>query len=315
MPAVKVAARRRGSARTMSWRAAVAVAMIAGLAGCGEGVDARPVAKPGAPTAPITPADEVTLSWAESLLVRDCMRDAGFEYWVERPADQDGLLPVGFVLDDVEWARRNGYGTRARNAAVAARKHSRNVAYVNGLPAARRIAYREALNGGAGNEVLSVKLPDGRTINNSLGGCSASSIARLYGDRATWFRVDRLAMNITPLVMGRLVKDARYTAGVKAWSACMRERGHDYATPPAAHLAAPGLSVGMTAERAHATEVELAVDEATCARRTDLRATMRALGREYRPKIGARYAAELDLYDRMRGEALARARKITRAER
>ncbi|WP_327087890.1 hypothetical protein OIE66_37095 [Nonomuraea sp. NBC_01738] len=288
--------------------AAVVVAMLAGAVACGGAADTTPPEE-------ITPADELVLSRAEALLVRDCMRAEGFEYWVRPPGDQDGLLPVGFVLDDVEWARRNGYGTEARNAAVEARKTSQNARYVNGLPAARRTAYDLALSGGPGNEVLSVKLPDGRTINNSLGGCSASGIERLYGDRATWFRLDRLAMNITPMVMRHLVKDARYTAGVTGWSACMRERGHDFAAPPEAHMAVAGLVAGMEPERARATEVKLAVDEATCARKTGLRATMRTLGREYRPRIGARYVADLDAYDRLRSAALRRAREIIRTQR
>ncbi|MEU0188414.1 hypothetical protein ABZ250_00825 [Streptomyces afghaniensis] len=64
------------------------------------------------------------------------------------------------------------------------------------------------------------------------------------------------------------------------------------------------LTAGLSPARAHATEVELAVAEATCAVETSLARTARALEREYRTEKLRRYSHDIALYQRMRLTAL-----------
>ncbi|WP_372345551.1 hypothetical protein [Streptomyces sp. KL116D] len=98
---------------------------------------------------------------------------------------------------------------------------------------------------------------------------------------------------------------------VKAWSRCMRQTGHRYAWPDEIREDLDGLTQGMSAGRAHATEVELAMAEATCSKETSLGTTARALEREYRATKLQDYSDQLATYQRMKLAALARAQSIT----
>ncbi|WP_217213101.1 hypothetical protein [Streptomyces sp. AC550_RSS872] len=127
-------------------------------------------------------------------------------------------------------------------------------------------------------------LPAGGTISTTSTGCLAEAKGNLYGDTATWFRVNKIATSLTPLYVPHLVKDPRFVKAVEAWSRCMREAGHAYASPDEIREDRHALTQGRSAARAHAAEVQLAVTEATCAVKTSLGKTARALERKYRAK-------------------------------
>ncbi|GGT18989.1 hypothetical protein ACFFV7_52830 [Nonomuraea spiralis] len=287
-----------------------AAALIAGhvlalglLAGCG--------AAPSSPPAPLTEADYVVLKRAELLLIRDCMQEQGFQYWV--PKMREPSRGFGFVIDDPDWAREHGYGGLDQQRAVQAKRDDPNLAYIRSLPAPRRAQYVLAMRGGDDVRVLTAHLPDGGTINNALGGCELSSSEELYGNRERWFLLDRLASNMTPLYMREITKDARFTAALSSWSQCMRGKGHTYTTPPEIRAALPGLTKGLAPAQAHTVEVKLAVAEATCARATSLPSILRTLRVEYQPKAEGPYAADLQTHARLLREALERAKEINRA--
>ncbi|MFC3986516.1 hypothetical protein [Streptosporangium jomthongense] len=284
-----------------------AVAVIAGhalilgsLAGCATG--------PSAPPAPLTQTDYVVLKRAELLLIRDCMREQGFWYWV--PKMWEPSRGFGLVLDDPGWAREHGYGGLDQQEVMREKRDDPNLAYRDSLPAARRARYTLAMGGGDDVKVLAAHLPDGGTINNALGGCQLSSNEKLYGDRERWFPLDALASNIAPLYMRAITKDARFTTALSSWSRCMRGKGHTYTTPMEIRAALPGLTKGLAPAQAHAVEVKLAVAEATCARATSLTSTLRALQAEYRPKVEGPNAAGLRTHARLLREALERAKEI-----
>ncbi|MFI6296263.1 hypothetical protein ACIBEJ_32035 [Nonomuraea sp. NPDC050790] len=262
------------------------------------------------PARELTAAEHAELERAEHLLVRRCMAAAGFRYHPPAaPAGDDARHLSLLVLDDIAWARRNGYGGRIQQKVLAARPHDPNRLYRDSLDPARRERYDLALGGGRDTKVLSARLPGGGTINNALGGCRGTAKDRLYGDRATWFRLDKIASNLQPLYLPELTKDPRFVTALTAWSACMRRGGHAYASPPEIRAALPGLTAGLKPDDAHAAEVRLAVTEATCARSSGLPGTARALQPHYLAKAARPYAEELAEHGRMLRAALDRARR------
>ncbi len=152
-------------------------------------------------------------------------------------------------------------------------------------------------------------LPAGGTVSTSSTGCLADA-ARLYGDAATWFRASK-GRHQPDLYVPQLVKDQRLVTAVKAWSRCMRQTGHRYAWPDEIREDLDGLTQGMSAGRAHATEVEAGHGRGHLLEGRPRWAPPRALEREYRATKLQDYSDQLATYQRMKLAALARAQSIT----
>ncbi|WP_151481285.1 hypothetical protein [Streptomyces albicerus] len=257
----------------------------------------------------LTAAEEILVRRAEQLLIKECMADRGFPYRIGALPTVDDLKGNGAFLTDVGWAQRNGYGSRLHTRT----QHidDPNGAYAKALPRKEGIRYTDALLGSPSSAMLTAELPTGGTVRTPRDSCLADARGRLYGDFETWFRAEKTATNLTPLYAADLAEDRRFTDAVKQWSACMRTAGHDYATPTKAREGLPELKKGLSEEKAYAVEVRLAVAEATCAGRTPLTRTTRALEAEYREKLPSRYDDALAAHQRMSLDALARAEKIT----
>ncbi|MGW3567810.1 hypothetical protein ACWDSL_28820 [Streptomyces sp. NPDC000941] len=291
----------------------VAVAMT-GCTAVATGEPSQP-RKTGArtPGRELTDAEQVRVERAEEILVKKCMEREGFTYWVGRVPSVPERQSYSYVLDDVGWAEKYGYGTRLQQEAEEARLNDRNIAYENALPKAERIRYSKALDGRPSSDVLSAELPGGGTIETPRSGCRADAKGRLYGDFPAWFRVEKTATNLTSLYVPDLVKDKRFLGAVETWSRCMRKEGHDYADPSELRQELPALTKGLSPAKAHTTEVELAVVEATCATETSLGNTLRTLENEYRDKKLKRYRDDIAVHQRMGLAALARAEHIASA--
>src|SRR5688572_2494362 len=103
------------------------VLVAAALVGCG----AEPVqltADASIRDRPLTEPELDLLHQAEQLLTRDCMRDAGFDYWPmpRRPATEYRDFP--YAIDDLAWATRHGYGTDLRRKLELAGRSNPNQA-------------------------------------------------------------------------------------------------------------------------------------------------------------------------------------------
>ncbi|GAA1401399.1 hypothetical protein GCM10009639_43640 [Kitasatospora putterlickiae] len=259
----------------------------------------------------LTEADQLLLSRAEQLLIKECMGGHGLPYWVEPAVDPEELRPLGYVLDDVRWAGTHGYGSRITARDDLARANNPNAAHQRGLTDEERAEYTAALSGGPDTPVLSAQLPgDAGTVRSRLGGCEAEAQRRLYGPRETWFKVEKTALNLTPLYVPRLVRDERFTEARQRWARCMGEAGHPYQEPGSARADLPRLTAGLAPDEAFAAEVRLAVAEAECARRSGFGSVARELEEEYRAGLRDRYGGELDTYDRLRRAAVERAREV-----
>ncbi|MCH0543283.1 hypothetical protein I3F58_27780 [Streptomyces sp. MUM 203J] len=258
-------------------------------------------------------SERILLQRAEQTLVKRCMEKAGFTYWVGPLPTVDDLKGGGYVLTDVEWARKHGYGSRLDEKAQAAQRNDRNHAYANALPRQEYVRYSRTLEGGPSSKMLTVELPTGDIIRTPRESCLADAKGRLYGDFATWFRAEKIATNVNSLYVAHLIGDKRFVSALADWSTCMREAGHDYEDPTEVRERLPGLTEDMTNEKAFAAEVQLAVAEATCATETPLADTARALESEYRAKKLGPYREDIATHRRMSHAALSRAGDITGA--
>ncbi|WP_217249211.1 hypothetical protein [Streptomyces sp. AC602_WCS936] len=259
----------------------------------------------------LSDAEQILVRRAEQELVKKCMAEAGFKYWVGPLPTVDELKGGGYVLTDPDWAERHGYGSRLREKLQDAQRNDPNHAYANALPQEERVRYNKTLGGGPASGMLTAELPGGGTVQTPADSCQADAKEQLYGDFETWFRAEKTAMNLNSLYVPALLKDKRFTSALTNWATCMREAGHSYADPPEIRAKLPDLTEGLSAEEAYATEVRLAVAEATCAVETDLADTAHELESEYREKELKRYGEEITAYERMRLAALARAEEIT----
>ncbi|AUH43155.1 hypothetical protein [Streptomyces sp. CMB-StM0423] len=301
--------RRRTSA--IAGLLATATASLALLTGCtADGTSTGAAGPESGRDRELTRAEQARLDEAEQRLVQRCMARQDFPYWIfpRVSADTERAFSDDFVQDDVAWAREHGYGGRLKKAFFAEKKRDRNLAYRQSLSPGARERYTTALSGGPDTPVRSVKLPGGGTVGTMLGGCEFTARKELYGDVDAFFRADKIATNLSGLYSPRLMRDRRYTAGVSAWSSCMKKAtGRAYATPAATRADAAERTGGLSGKRAHAVEAGLAVAEATCSRQTSLAATLAALDREYGDPVRKRYGEEIATADSMRLAALERA--------
>ncbi|MEV6171019.1 hypothetical protein AB0L99_22640 [Streptomyces sp. NPDC051954] len=284
--------------RAMSALTAATI-MLGVLAGCRGGSDQGAA---GEQVRNLTPAEELRISDAEQLLIKRCMNRAGFRYWTWHVLSAAERRPIGYVQDDVAWAREHGYGSRIAAKSEWGRKHNPNGAYRGSLPVARGKAYDAALDGGPGTPVLTAEVPGGGTIHRRAGGCVSEAQKQLYGDLDTWFHADKVADNLRPLYVPEVMRDKRFGEALRAWSACMRRAGH--------HHADPGRAREAATKRGFATETEIAAADAACARETSLKTVGKAREAYYVEKLTADYGEELATHRRLRWEALARAEKL-----
>lgn len=279
----------------MRWILAVMCLLLPVVTGCAT----EPVLRP------LTETEEALLYDAEQVLVRDCMARDGFRIWITTYDDQPEPERFPYVVDDIDWASRHGYGTELRRSADAQAAADPNKAYFDNLPADRRKAAVAALNGTGPGRVETV-LPTGGLLARYDNGCTSQAWHELYGDLAAWYRATKIIEVLPGLWQGRVVADPVFTAAVARWSGCMREAGHPYESPAAARAAfrSPDAKTGREAE------IRTAVAEATCAGRTGLAATASELDQSCQADVHAEHREVLETKLRLQLAALPRAQSV-----
>lgn len=258
----------------------------------------------------LTAAEKVQVRHAEQTLVEQCMDKAGFRYWVAYLPTADQLKSGGYLVTDVDWARRNGYGSRFQDRMAEIQRTDPNAGYANSLSKPERIRYGKTLDGRSSGSLVTARLPGGGTVQTSDSGCVAEAKDQLYGDFETWFQVEKIAENLPRTYAPKVLKDTRFVHSLGTWSTCMKASGYDVADPPQARQLLTKLTNGMTRDKSFEVEVELAVAEASCATSTPLAGTARAVQDEYRAKELRQYGDDVATYERMSVAALGRAREI-----
>ncbi|WP_326726402.1 hypothetical protein [Streptomyces phaeochromogenes] len=248
-----------------------------------------PPRDPGTTTArPLTEREQNLLHDAEERLTVSCMASRGFRRWavLRRPVPEDRDFP--YVIDNVKWAARHGYGSDLQARREHLRVSDPNQRYFASLSAADRQRAVAALNGEQSAARVEVRLPTGATAGRYADGCTSQAQERLYGDLTAWFGADMIAGALPTLRQQQVAGDGRFKAAVKKWSACMRDRGLRYADPYQARAAFTGSSAPDTAARQR-QEIRTAVAEAECARTSGLTATARSLNRRYDARLQKQY--------------------------
>ncbi|MEV0677767.1 hypothetical protein AB0I60_14705 [Actinosynnema sp. NPDC050436] len=248
----------------------------------------------------VTEADLETLHAAEQVLMRDCMKRAGFDYTVAQlhPVPDDRQFP--YVIDDVAWARAHGYGGDIQRQLSSVKENEPNRRYFDGLSTARKSAYLNAANGQRA-EGITATSPEGTVYTRSDRSCTSKAEEALYGDAQAWFQA-RVTTDALVLMRHDEVKaDPRFAEAVVPWSTCMTAAGHAFGSPQE-------LRAGLPPD---AVETALAVAEATCAVDSGLAARLRELDEHHRIALEDRFRSDVDNQRQMRLEALPRARDIT----
>ena len=189
----------------------------------------------GTKASPRAPADRLAL--AEQRLVGQCMRERGFEYYTAStgPSSSTPLRQFPYGIDDVAWARANGFGIglAREDEREGLRRQTKdpNVRYAAGLSEERQKGYQQALFGGPDDAAVTVPLANGIVVSMSTGGCIARAQDRLYGDFPKWFRALTIVDNVPAEVHAMVERDAEYQAALGDWSTCMHRRGHAAKSP------------------------------------------------------------------------------------
>jgi hypothetical protein len=257
----------------------------------------------------LSEAQKDVLHEAEEVLTRACMASHGFKTWVvpRRPLPEDRDFP--YVVDDLRWASRHGYGSDISEQRKKLRTSDPNRRYFAGLTSSEQGRALDALHGRKSARHITARDPSGMTVGRVDDGCTAQAERALYGDLETWFRVTTVTDGLAVLRSRMTAGDAEFTKAIKAWSTCMRARGFPYANPQEAHAA-------FNADRGinRGTELRTAVTEARCAASTGLSQTAHRLDERYDKRLRHQYEDEVRTRLELENEALARARAALRSQ-
>ncbi|MGW3560871.1 hypothetical protein ACWDNT_26620 [Streptomyces sp. NPDC000963] len=307
-------------------RPALATLLLVFVAAC-----SAPAATPDAParaTTPDAPApatgvrtelsepENALLADAERRLITGCMKERGFAYTVDvLPEDPDRAPDRPFGLDDVDWARRHGYGLDTggpRDDGRAVARVSTQERYLASLTPERRRAFARALDG-TDRAAITVEVPGRGQVFTSADGCQADARRRLYGDLRAWTEAKAVVVNLGYLTWEQVVSAPEYTAALESWRTCMADKGFAYADSSEA--------IGDVATRERAgpagtvreRERRTAVADAECNRDAGLARTgTRLQGERIRAAAKTRFARQAQHFTDAVTAALAEARALTR---
>ncbi|MFE9681923.1 hypothetical protein [Streptomyces sp. NPDC006285] len=294
--------------RKKTFAAAAVTAVVCCLAGCGS--QAQQGSVPDAGVRDLTVQEEIAIERAEQRLVKECMAERGHPYWEFPVPGVDERRAGRYVTDDVEWARKYGYGRVFEERGEDIRRDHPTTVHQNKLRPQQRAAYTRALDGDS-RDRMSTELPGAMgTVDTPRGGCANEARTELYEDAEDWFVTRKTIEGILPLYGQDLMEDVRLTKSVAKWAHCMKEAGRPFADPGELRQNRTVVTEGMSSAQAHRFDKGLAVLDATCARNTSLGTTMRTLETSYREKVLKRYEKERDDYRRMRLHALRQAEDV-----
>ncbi|NYH55239.1 hypothetical protein HNR06_004828 [Nocardiopsis arvandica] len=252
-----------------------------------------------------TPQEEATLERAEQLLLRECMRNHGFEYWIVSDDSPSGPREFRYVIDDPDWAAEHGYGSGLQREATESQESDPNQRYFESLPKERRAAALRAANGPS-PVGLTATAPDGMEFGRSDRGCQSWADRKLYDDLPAWFQAETTVDALPQIRYQRVVGDPRYQEAVRPWAECMGAAGHDYATPTEIRGALPPPEDPLPREE----EIGLALAEARCALDSGLAATAADLDEHHGEELQRLHRSAVEAKHRLQLDALPRARSV-----
>jgi hypothetical protein len=127
---------------------ALVIAFVVGVAlsACGSEQRSAAAATPASPRA-VTAQETKLLDRARQILVRRCMSRHGFKVWITSRTVLPHARRFLYVVDDVAWARKHGFGADIERRAAKRGRSDPNMRYFSSLSPSRRKAALRALNG------------------------------------------------------------------------------------------------------------------------------------------------------------------------
>lgn len=270
-------------------RPAAALLLSAGLllTACSSGepaapADAKPLSDPAKvpaaqlvyPLDPYKTTNEQirSLEKAQDLLTADCMKRFGFTYKPPvRPVPPARSASSRYGVTDAATAARYGYVKPG--VARAPERRAEDT-----LPPAEQLALSgPPLKSKPGGGVVppprtleeSRKTGSGRTLNGQkvgVGGCAREGHLRLYAEKKD--PVDLLyVFGMESEAFSRAKEAPKVAKALKAWSACMAEKGYRVPDPISPQ---PALGLKSEADFDNATAIAAAKQDVACKKRTDL---------------------------------------------
>jgi hypothetical protein len=264
---------------------AVAVLIAAGLGTVhllGSRSSADAVTAP-AYSRPATAAEEALLQRAEERLIGRCMSEHDFVYR-ERPAPKAADNKFPYVVDDVAFAKKHGYGLTAQDSKPE--QPGTDEAFSR-LSTADQRSYQDKLVG-TGRQIT-VDLPGGGRLSVSDKGCIATARKALYGDLRGWFSAAKTVGMVDRVVTHDVRADPQYEAAVKDWAACVRRTVPGVTDEGGLREELDRRTKDLPDAPAQRVQVQLAVVEATCANSSSLARTIRAIEPVHRAAVVAKY--------------------------
>ncbi|WP_329621803.1 hypothetical protein OG357_16135 [Streptomyces sp. NBC_01255] len=282
--------KQRRVARPSPSRSAAVLLLSTGLllTACSSGepavsADTKPLSDPSkvSPAELVYPLDPYkttneqirSLETAQDLLVADCMKRFGFTYKLPvRPAPRPNGTSLRYGITDEARAARYGYA-RPGGPAPDPEKLPED-----SLPPAERLALtgpplKSKPGGGLVLPPLTLeesrKTDSGRTLNGQkvpIGGCSREGHLSLYAEKKE--PVELLyVFGMESEASTRAQQSPKVAKAVKAWSACMAEKGYSVTDPVSPHQA---LGLEADGDDGSAKAIAAAKQDVACKKRTDL---------------------------------------------
>jgi hypothetical protein len=221
------------------------------------------------------------------------MQANGFSFTpaLTAPVSPQELFPYG--ITSLSWARQHGFGRQL-------------VADDQGPATAADNDYGLALNGpGPGGPGVTVRVPTGEIDGHSTQGCTAYAEGILYGNYASWFRLDTVHSDLSLLVQQLVQQNPAYQTLRRAVALHVRVR-LTFSSPTAA------MDHFLAGEPAppEADAVKVASTESICLSSVGMTRLIKQLTVTAGSEVHKQYAAVLEAYDSAQRRAVPAAYKI-----
>jgi len=215
----------------------------------------------------VSDEDRLTLAMAENELVRRCMAEEGFSWTPPpvpsgtSPSTSGGVLPYWTMTEEAD---SGGYGLVELGAQIRENPRDSTEGGGSGIsPEFQALSPREqqefdvAMFGSG--QTVTVELPGGLTVEESVGGCIGTARDYLYGNPEDRIRLITFLHNVYPLVASEVLSDRSVRSATTKWRRCMRSHGYE--------VDDPGALVGDLLDQA--VEGTLSAEDESAAARAD----------------------------------------------
>ncbi len=158
-------------------------------------------------------------------VIRDCMKEAGFDYVPVDPVAEQTDLVGQSGLSEEDFVAQYGYGITTLYEERKQLASGPNKDIRDSLSASDQVAYDQTLYGNDVSATFAVAVDTGDF--SGLGGCVKEATDEVFGGAEV---VQSLQDKLAELD-ARIAADPRMAEAIAEWSACMKEAGFELAEP------------------------------------------------------------------------------------